>query len=156
MVALLMPATSPAVSSSSVALKPLRSQYFRYWRSSMLAQSQASVPPAPAWMSMKQLLGSAGLLNMRRNSSSSTVARAAWRSRPRWLAGRRRPRRPWLMSNSSALSARLLAQVVDGPTTVEFQRLLLAAQFLGALGVVPDRRVLQRGVDFVQPQALRS
>ena len=41
-------------------------------RSSMDAQSQASVPPAPAWMSMKQLLGSAGLLNMRRNSSCST------------------------------------------------------------------------------------
>jgi hypothetical protein len=60
-----------------VAVKPLRSQYFRYWRSSMLAQSQASVPPAPAWMSMKQLLGSAGLLNMRRNSSFSTVARKA-------------------------------------------------------------------------------
>jgi hypothetical protein len=55
------------------ALKPLRSQYFRYWRSSMLAQSQASVPPAPAWMSMKQFSGSAGLLNMRRNSSCSTV-----------------------------------------------------------------------------------
>ena len=76
MVALLMPATSPAVSSSSVAFQPLRSAYFRYWRSSMLAQSQASVPPAPAWMSMKQLPGSAGLLNMRRNSSSSTVARS--------------------------------------------------------------------------------
>jgi hypothetical protein len=59
MVALLMPATSPGVSSSTVALKPLRSAYFRYWRSSMLAQSQASVPPAPAWMSMKQLSGSA-------------------------------------------------------------------------------------------------
>ena len=33
-----------------------------------------------------------------------------------------------------------------------FQPLLLAAQFLCALGFVPDRRVLQRGVDFVQPQ----
>ena len=71
-----MPATSPGVSSSTSALKPLRSQYFRYWRSSMLAQSQASVPPAPAWMSMKQLPGSAGLLNMRRNSSCSTVSRS--------------------------------------------------------------------------------
>jgi hypothetical protein len=70
--ALRMPATSPSVCSSSSVLKPLRSQYFRYWRSSMLAQSQASVPPAPAWMSMKQLLGSAGLLNMRRNSRSAT------------------------------------------------------------------------------------
>jgi hypothetical protein len=71
-----MPATSPGLSSSSSALKPLRSQYFRYWRSSICAQSHASVPPAPAWMSRKQLLGSAGLLNMRRNSSASTVSRS--------------------------------------------------------------------------------
>jgi hypothetical protein len=63
-----------AVSSSIVVLKPLRSAYFRYWRSSMLAQSQASVPPAPAWMSRKQFSGSAGLLNMRRNSSPSMMA----------------------------------------------------------------------------------
>ena len=34
------------------------------------AQSCASVPPAPAWMSMKQLFGSSGLENMRRNSSA--------------------------------------------------------------------------------------
>jgi hypothetical protein len=54
-VALLMPATSPSDSSSTSALKPLRSQYFRYWRSSIDAQSQASVPPAPAWMSMNAL-----------------------------------------------------------------------------------------------------
>jgi hypothetical protein len=64
--ALRMPATSPSVCSSSSVFQPLRSQYLRYWRRSMLAQSQASVPPAPAWMSMKQLLGSAGLANMRR------------------------------------------------------------------------------------------
>jgi hypothetical protein len=42
----------------------------------MLAQSQASVPPAPAWMSMKQLSGSASWLNMRRNSSSSISGRS--------------------------------------------------------------------------------
>jgi hypothetical protein len=61
-------------SSSTVVLKPLRSAYLRYWRSSMLAQSQASVPPAPAWMSRKQGSGSAGLLNIRRNSIFSTSA----------------------------------------------------------------------------------
>ena len=71
-----MPATSPSVSSITSVLKPLRSAYLRYWRSSIAAQSQASVPPAPAWMSMKQLSGSAGLLNMRRNSSCSTVSRS--------------------------------------------------------------------------------
>jgi hypothetical protein len=70
-VALRMPATSPAVSSITSVLKPFLSQYLRYWRSSIAAQSHASVPPAPAWMSMKQLLGSSGLSNMRRNSSSA-------------------------------------------------------------------------------------
>ena len=69
-----MPAVSPGVSSSTVYLKPLRSAYLMYWRISMLAQSQASVPPAPACRSRKQLLGSAGWLNMRRNSSSLTVS----------------------------------------------------------------------------------
>ena len=39
----------------------------------MLAQSQASVPPAPAWISRKALHGSASWLNMRRNSRSSMV-----------------------------------------------------------------------------------
>ncbi|CKR72369.1 Uncharacterised protein [Mycobacterium tuberculosis] len=87
MVAPLMPAVSPGVSSSICVLKPLRSAYFRYWRSSMLAQSQASVPPAPAWMSMKALSGSAGLLNIRRNSSclmsaSSAAASSAMDCRP--------------------------------------------------------------------------
>src|SRR3954465_14243080 len=38
-------------------------------RSSIDAQSWASVPPEPAWMSMKQLLASTGLENLRRNSS---------------------------------------------------------------------------------------
>ena len=41
-------------------------------RSSIAAQSCASVPPEPDWMSMKQLFGSSGLENMRRNSSAAT------------------------------------------------------------------------------------
>jgi hypothetical protein len=57
----------------SSVVKPFFSQYFRYWRSSIAAQSQASVPPAPAWMSMKQLPASSGLENMRRNSSSAML-----------------------------------------------------------------------------------
>ena len=69
-----MPATSPADSSSTVTLKPLRSAYFKYCRMSMLAQSQASVPPAPACMSTNALHESASLLNMRLNSSCSTMA----------------------------------------------------------------------------------
>ena len=150
MVALRMPATSPSVSSITSALKPLRSQYFRYWRSSMLAQSQASVPPAPAWMSMKQFSGSAGLANMRRNSSCSTVSRSAWASASIARTPSKSPS-AFDISYSSELSDRLLLRWSMVSTTV-FQRLLLAAQLLGALGVVPDRRVLQRGIDLVQPQ----
>src|SRR5438046_1330453 len=41
-------------------------------RSSICAQSCASVPPEPDWMSMKQLFGSRGSENMRRNSRSPT------------------------------------------------------------------------------------
>src|SRR5258708_8310897 len=41
-------------------------------RSSIAAQSCASVPPDPDWMSMKQLFGSRGSENMRRNSRSPT------------------------------------------------------------------------------------
>src|SRR4051812_19824678 len=71
-VTLLMPATSPSVRSSTSTRKPFLSQYLMYIRSSIEAQSCASVPPEPAWMSRKQLLGSSGLENMRRNSSVPT------------------------------------------------------------------------------------
>src|SRR2546425_9024105 len=67
-----MPATSPPVRSSTSTAKPFLSQYLMYMRSSIAAQSCASVPPEPAWMSTKQLLGSSGLENMRRNSSAAT------------------------------------------------------------------------------------
>jgi len=39
--------------------------------------------------------------------------------------------------------------VVDGLDDV-LERALLAPQFLGALGLVPDLGVLERGVDFVE------
>ena len=80
MEALFNPATSPWLSSSSSLLKPLRSQYLRYMRSSICVQSWASVPPWPALMSMKQLLGSSGSLNMRRNSRSATSFSVPWTS----------------------------------------------------------------------------
>src|SRR5882724_988638 len=67
-----MPATSPSVCSRTSTPKPLRSQYLAYMRSSIEAQSCASVPPEPAWMSTKQLFASSGLENMRRNSSVAT------------------------------------------------------------------------------------
>src|SRR5688572_5346442 len=47
----------------------------------MAAQSCASVPPDPAWISRKQLLGSIGFENMRRNSMSATVRSSSSASR---------------------------------------------------------------------------
>ena len=55
-------------------------------RSSIDAQSCASVPPAPAWISIKQWFGSIGLENIRRNSSVSRVfpPPADHPARPEW------------------------------------------------------------------------
>src|SRR5688572_23594547 len=72
MVALLMPATSPAWESNTSASKPREAAHLRYMRSSICAQSWASVPPAPAWMSRKALWESISPRNMRLNSSLRT------------------------------------------------------------------------------------
>jgi hypothetical protein len=50
-VALLMPATSPADTSTTSVCQPRRSAHRRYMRNSISAQSCASVPPEPDWMS---------------------------------------------------------------------------------------------------------
>ena len=47
--------------------------------------------------------------------------------------------------------AQVAGQVVDG-LDHGFQRAFLATEFLRALGLVPDLRVLERGVDFVESQ----
>ncbi|CAI8208748.1 MAG: Uncharacterised protein [SAR116 cluster bacterium] len=54
-----MPASSPALSSIICSLNPRRSHQRLYIRTSMDAQSCASVPPAPACTSRKQSLPSA-------------------------------------------------------------------------------------------------
>ena len=72
MVALFMPATSPACESMTSASKPRDAAHLRYMRSSICAQSCASVPPAPAWMSRKALCESISPRNMRLNSSLRT------------------------------------------------------------------------------------
>src|SRR6188508_3193453 len=72
MVALFMPATSPACESMTSASKPRDAAHFRYMRSSICAQSCASVPPAPAWMSRNALCESISPRNMRLNSSLRT------------------------------------------------------------------------------------
>jgi hypothetical protein len=49
-----------------------------------------------------------------------------------------------------AVVGELAAQVVDVGDH-RFEQFLLAAQLLRAFRFVPDRRVLERGVDLVQP-----
>ena len=70
--ALLMPATSPSLRSMTSVLKPCASPQRRYMRISICAQSCASVPPAPAWMSRNALCASISPGNMRGNSSCLT------------------------------------------------------------------------------------
>ena len=76
-------------------------------RSSIEAQSCASVPPAPAWISMKQLFGSSGLLNIRRNSSSATCLRQL-------RSHRHRPQPSVASSSSLRAMANKLARVAHG------------------------------------------
>src|SRR6188768_3195152 len=85
MVALLMPATSPAWESNTSASKPREAAHLRYMRSSICAQSWASVPPAPAWMSRKALCESISPRNMRLNSSLRTSASSLAARRARSL-----------------------------------------------------------------------
>src|SRR5574337_924455 len=76
-----MPATSPPLTSINSVFQPRDSHQCRYMRSSISAQSCASVPPAPAWISTKAFAASILPENIRWNSSlptsASTLARSA-------------------------------------------------------------------------------
>ena len=111
-----MPATSPSDSSSTSTPKPLRSQYLRYMRSSIAAQSCASVPPEPDWMSTKQLFGSSALENMRRNSMLAMSFSAAARS-PATLISVASSASARAISNSSPASRNWLSSNSRLPTT---------------------------------------
>ena len=147
-----MPATSPSVSSITSVLKPLRSQYFRYWRSSIAAQSQASVPPAPAWMSMKQLLRvgrvveHAAEFELLDRPRSSLAASASIGDRPASSPS------AFDISNSSVLSDRFDGQVVDASRPRSSSCFFSRPSSWARFGSFQTVRVLQRGVDFVQPQ----
>src|SRR5882672_8205247 len=62
------------------ARKPCLSAHLRYMRRSICAQSWASVPPAPAWISTKALCESISPGNIRANSSFWMVASSGPRS----------------------------------------------------------------------------
>jgi len=93
-------------------------------RSSMEAQSWASVPPAPAWISRKQGFGSWGLLNMRRNSRAATLASMASLSAATAATVSKSPSSR-AISNSSLPSARPWAtscRVTTTPSRAFFSR----------------------------------
>ena len=85
-------------------------------RSRIAAQSWASVPPLPAWISMKQGLGSIGLWNIRRNSMSSTVRSSTSTSLATATSVASSPS-VRASSNSSPLSFSRASRSVSVPTT---------------------------------------
>ncbi len=123
------------------AVKPRDAAQRRYMRMSMFAQSCASVPPAPAWMSMKALWESISPWNMRFNSSLRTRS-----SRPAAS-----------FSISAATLASFSASASSSSSSASEMALLVAIQLfelggeLGAfaaelacaVGVLPDGRLFQ-------------
>ena len=83
----LIPASSPALSSIHSSLYLCASAHLAYMRWSISAQSCASVPPAPAWISKKQSLPSASPLKRlsiwRRRASFCNAIRLSSASRTR-------------------------------------------------------------------------
>ena len=71
-----MPAAPPSSRSVISALNPLDSAHIRYIRISISDQSQASVPPAPAWIVTNALQWSFGPLSIERNSNAVKSASA--------------------------------------------------------------------------------
>ena len=101
-----MPATSPPETSISSVFQPRASHQRRYMRSSISAQSCASVPPAPAWMSTNAFVASILPENMRWNSSLLILASSRVDVGDHRLDGVLVVRRPSAISSSSRPSAR--------------------------------------------------
>ncbi len=121
-------------------------------RSSIAAQSCASVPPLPAWMSIKQAFGSIGLWNIRRNSRSSTVAGDA-----RGVAFQRGERRVVLLAPRQLEQlGRVLERPVDPAQAVDdhLQLFFFLAELLRALGRFPDVRVFELPRHFLEARCL--
>ena len=77
-----MPASWPSVTASTSRSRPWRSAQRRYIRSSISAQSWASVPPAPEWISHTASWASWGSVNSDRSSTSSSRADSLARFSP--------------------------------------------------------------------------
>ena len=114
-----MPAAPPSSRSVIWVVKRFDSAHIRYIRRSISAQSQASVPPAPAWIVTKALQWSFGPPSIERSSNASKSARRLLvrpggsrrrtrrRPPPRPARSRPRGRRPARPSSSNGLSTAL-------------------------------------------------
>ena len=117
-------------------------------RSSISAQSCASVPPAPAWMSTKAECESILPENMRWNSSLLDAARVALDVGDDGVGG------VLVVFHLGQVeqfvgAVQAFGQLADAVDDL-FQQRALAAQGLRAFGVVPDVGVFQLAVDFFQ------
>ncbi len=118
------------------------------------AQSCASVPPAPAWMSRKQLCGS---ISPREHALEFQLLQVRIDGR-RQVALRHRRRR-WARSRRCAISSSSLASLrpwvaLSSVADDQLQACAFLTQLLGPVGRIPDRGVFQLAAYFREAFAL--
>jgi hypothetical protein len=147
-VADLMPATSPPLASISSVFQPRDSHQRRYMRSRISAQSWASVPPAPAWMSTKAFDESILPENMRWNSSFLDIVGIALD------VVDHRNRRAFVVFHLGELESSFRADEAVGEVADAVHDLLelraFAAQGLRVFRLVPDIGAFQLPVHFFE------
>src|SRR3977135_3376664 len=111
-----MPAPSPGLESITSQVKPRAAPQRRYIRSSICAQSCASVPPAPAWMSRNALCESISPRNMRFSSRCRTSASRRCASRSMSRAALSSPSARASSRSSAASPMPLVARSISPPS----------------------------------------
>ena len=117
-VAFVIPAWSPAWTSWTSTSKPRRSAHLLYIRKSMSAQSQDSVPPAPAWIERNALFLSNWPVRkdaISSLSSSSPIAETP-ASSSFSLASRSPPPEASISSSMTPVSSTFLWKAITGST----------------------------------------
>ena len=147
-----MPASSPAVASSSSTLKPRRSAQRIIIRSTISAQSWASVPPAPA-LTVTSASPASYLPENRRSSSSaarraSTEANASSSSAASSSSSSASSTRP---SRSSASACSFV-----NASSLRCVRVCSALDLGGGVGVVPEAGRPHLGLERAQALLQRS
>ena len=144
-----IPASSPGLSAISSTFIPCASAQRTYIRASIAAQSQLSVPPAPALTSRKVSLPSAS------PSSSASISRcAAWSAqaadRRLGIGHHRRVALGLAELDQLALVRELARQPLVALQRIR-EPLPVAHQLLRPRRIVPELGVLRHGVELFQP-----